>query len=125
MLSRDYKSKLIDGALEKARSIPRQRALERVIKSKANSKRRPVLSIEYHPALPPLSKILQKHWRVMVQDPHLKDAFPLPPMVAYRRPPNLKDKLVRAKVPPAYARPKRKTLGMNATLAHMFSQAKP
>ena len=48
----------------------------------------------------------------MVEDPHLKEAFPLPPMVAYRRPPNLKEKLVRAKIPPATTRPKRKTLGM-------------
>ena len=45
-------------------------------------------------------------------DPHLKEAFPLPPMVAYRRPPNLKEKLVRAKVPPSYSRPRRQPPGM-------------
>ena len=33
-------------------------------------------------------------------DPHLKEVFPLPPLVAYKRPPNIKDKVIRAKVPP-------------------------
>ena len=75
-------------------------------------KRRPVLSIEYHPSLPSLSKILSKHWRVMTKDPYLAEIFPLPPMVSYRRPENLKDKLVRAKVPKISSRPKRKLNGM-------------
>ena len=33
-------------------------------------------------------------------------------MVAYRRPPNLKEKIVRAKIPPVQSRPKRKQHGM-------------
>ena len=46
------------------------------------------------------------------QDPYLAGIFPLPPLVAYRRPPNLKDKLIRAKVPePAPLRPKGILLG--------------
>ena len=49
-------------------------------------------------------------------DPQLKEAFPLPPLVAYRRPPNLKEKLIRAKIPPPYSRPKRKTPGMTKCL---------
>ena len=112
LVSRDYKANLIDKAIDKAKNIPRQRALERVTKSKNDNKRRPVLSVEYHPALPPMSKILLKHWRVMVQDPYLKDVFPLPPMVAYRRPANLKEKLVRARIPPITSRPKRNLIGM-------------
>ena len=35
----------------------------------------------------------------MKQDPYLKQVFPQPPLVDYKRPANLKDKLVRAKVP--------------------------
>ena len=112
LTSRGYKSRLIDQAIEKARIIPRERALERVNVDKSKNQRRPVFSIEYHPALPPLSSALKKHWRVMVDDPHLKEAFPLPPMVAYRRPPNLKETLIRAKVPPVNFRPRRKTPGM-------------
>ena len=47
-------------------------------------------------------------------DPHLKEVFPLPPLVAYKRPPNIKDKLIRAKVPENVAtRPKRLLPGMH------------
>ena len=46
-------------------------------------------------------------------DPQLKETFPLPPMVAYRRPANLREKLIRAKVPkPMPSRPKRTMKGM-------------
>ena len=39
--------------------------------------------------------------------------FPLPPLVAYKRPPNIKDKLIRAKVPPeTQRRPSRTIPGM-------------
>ena len=49
----------------------------------------------------------------MVKDPHLAEAFPLPPLVAYRRPKNVRDKLIRSKVPPLPpARPKREIPGM-------------
>ena len=61
---------------------------------------RTIFVLTYNPALPSVSKILQKHWRVMVQDPYLKEVFPKPPMVAFRRAKNLKDHLIRAKVPP-------------------------
>ena len=112
LVSRDYKAKLVDASIKKAIQIPREQALKKVEKAQDPNKKRPVFSVEYHPALPSLSKILQKHWRVMVEDPNLKEAFPLPPMVAYRRPPNLKEKLIRAKVPPSHNRPQRKTPGM-------------
>ena len=107
LLSRDYKTRLIDNAIERAKAVPRSRALERV-KRQNQKTRRPVLSVEYHPALPALSSILKKHWRVMSQDPYLKEVFPLPPIVAYRRPANLKDKLIRARIPPDTSRPTRR-----------------
>ena len=55
---------------------------------------------------------MKKHWKVMVNDPYLKKVFPVPPMVAYRRAKNLKDKLVKAKVPPPTTRKKRQLQGM-------------
>ena len=53
----------------------------------------------------------------MVQDPRLKEIFPQPPLVAYKRPPNIKDKLIRAKVPKSMnTRPKRIIPGMKRCL---------
>ena len=49
----------------------------------------------------------------MSRDPKLQEVFPAPPLVAYKVAPNLRSKLVRAKVPstPA-ARPRRRIPGM-------------
>ena len=44
---------------------------------------------------------------MVTQDPHLKEVFPEPPLIAYKHPPNLKSKLIRAKVPKANLRPRR------------------
>ena len=49
----------------------------------------------------------------MVQDPRLQEIFPAPPLVAYKRPQNIKDKIIRSKVPPqSSTRPKRQSHGM-------------
>ena len=53
----------------------------------------------------------------MVQDPRLKDIFPVPPLVAYKRPPNIKEKLIRAKVPKINSyKPRRNLPGMKKCL---------
>ena len=46
-------------------------------------------------------------------DPHLREAFPLPPLVAYKRPQNIKDKLIRSKIPETQSRAKRNIPGMS------------
>ena len=48
----------------------------------------------------------------MTQDPRLKEIFPEPPLVAYKRPQNIKDKLIRSKIPQTSKVPKRNILGM-------------
>ena len=110
LLARGYSAGIINAAIEKAKKIPRFEALKKVVGSKETE--RPVLVIHYDPRLPSVSQIIMKHYRTMVQDPHLKEVFPLPPLVAYRRQKNLKQILVRAKIPSLPSRPKRKILGM-------------
>ena len=90
-------------------------ALEKVVRSKTTQ--RSVFAITYDPRLPSISKVVQKHWRSMIQDPYLKDVFPLPPLVAYKRQPNIKDNIIRAKVPEkGTGRPKREVPGMKRCL---------
>ena len=98
LLSRDYKPKIIDSAIERARNVPRNEALKKVNKEKTSS--RPVFVMHFDPRLPSIPAIIQKHWRTMTQDPRLKEVFPAPPLVAYKRPQNIKEKLIRSKVPP-------------------------
>ena len=87
LLTRKYKPGIINAAINKAKSIPRGEALKRI--NKQNSKeRRPILVITFDPRLPQIPAILRKHWRSMTSDPYLKEVYPLPPMVAYKRPEN-------------------------------------
>ena len=112
LLARDYPENLIDSAIEKARKIPRKVALLKVRNKK--SQNRPVFALKYDPRLPSISTIGAKHWREMIcQDQYLKKVFPQPPLTAYRRQNNIRDILVKAKVPPAPSRyPSREAKGM-------------
>ena len=82
LLARDYKTGIVNRAIQKAKTIPRQEALKKVPPLKENAGRRPILVITYDPRLPPIPEILRKHWRTMTSDPQLKEIFPLPPLVA-------------------------------------------
>ena len=115
LLTRGYRPGCVDAAISKARDITRAEALQKVVRNKAAQ--RSVFAITYDPRLPSITKVVTKHWRSMTQDPYLKDVFPLPPLVAYKRQPNLRDKLIRAKVPDQVTRrPKRNVPGMKKCL---------
>ena len=64
--------------------------------------------------MPALAPMLAKHWRSMTNsDAHLKECFPQPPLTAYRRQQNLKDILIKSKLPPPPRKyPKREIKGM-------------
>ena len=84
---RGYKNNIINNAIEKAKCIPRSKALEKVTKKKQGT--RPVFAITFDPRLPSIPQIVNKHYRTMVADPHLAEAFPLPPLIAYKRQKNI------------------------------------
>ena len=88
---------MVEGALERARAFPRDRALRKSIRPKQTQ--RPVLVTLYDPRLPAITTVQAKHWRTMVnQESYLKQVFPEPPMTAFRRQQNIRGHLVRAKV---------------------------
>ena len=115
LLDRGYKRGAIKAARDKALAIPRSEALKKVVREKTTS--RVVLAITHHPKLPSVPKIVNRHWRTMVAtDPQLKETYPQPPLVAFRRAASLRDKLTRAKLPPRATRaprPKRDRRGMS------------
>ena len=112
MESRGYSERIITAAIERAREIPRHVALRRVKKNQAN--KRPVFALKYDPRLPPIQSIQAKHWRSMVaQDPYLSEVFSQPPLTAYKRQKNVRDHLIRARVPQnPRSHPKRNMRGM-------------
>ena len=98
-VNRNYKPKMIDGAINKAVDIPRDIALRKVVKP--SHTKRPIAVVSWDPRLPPIDQIQPKHWRSMTHfDPHLKRVFPEPPMLGYKRPKNIREYLFRAKLPP-------------------------
>ena len=103
---------MVDSAINKVRLIPRERALKEVNMSKKN--KRPVFAVQYDPRLPSVSNITTKHWRTMVtRNKYLAEVFPKPPLTAFRRQPNIRSYLIRAKLPRGPERyPKRYQKGM-------------
>ena len=81
----------MNDAIQRVLDMNREEALKYRPKKEND---RTIFVITFNPTLPSVSQILQKHWRVMTTDPYLKKVFPQPP-----RPKNLKDQLIRAKVP--------------------------
>ena len=56
-------------------------------------------ALTYHPGLPDINKILREDHHLLHLNENLKKAIPLPPRLAFRRPPNLRNKLSRARLP--------------------------
>ena len=97
LLSRGYKVNYITKAFDKVKIIDRNVALQKV--AKQSEIKRPVLSLQYDPRLPSISNIIFRFWKVMVKNPRLKRIFPHPPMITWTRPKNLREYLIRAKLP--------------------------
>jgi len=95
---RNYPTGIIEGAIAKSRAIPRETALKQSVRQ--DSTDRPVFVALFDPRHPSIPNITRKHWKSMVsQDNYLKEVFPEPPLVAYKRQANIKDKIIKAKVP--------------------------
>ena len=76
-----------------------------------------------------MSNTQAKHRRAMVaQDQHLAEVFKQPPLIAYKRQRNLKDILVKSKIPAPIERYPQTTLkewlnvARHVLLAHMLKQ---
>ena len=98
LLERDYKAGIIEAAIQKAKKIDRKDAIKKV--ETKNTNRSPVFILTYDPRLPSVTDIVRRHWRYMVKDPYLAEVFKEPPLIAYKTAQNIKDKIIRAKVPP-------------------------
>ena len=95
---RGYSSRLVTTQISKALSIPRSDALKPTGGSESSLDRVPLV-VTYHPSLPAISKIIQRHLSILHSSTKCRAAIPNPPIVAYRRSANLKDVLVRSTLP--------------------------
>ena len=91
------KKPIIKRVIEETRKTNRNDTLRYKNKDKSNT--RTPLVVTYHPDLPPLAQIVNKHFSILQTNDKLKQVFPEPPLISYRRPKNLRDLIVRAKLP--------------------------
>ena len=98
LLERNYPEKIINMGIEKAKKVPRKIALMKVRKKTAEA--RPVFALKFDPRIPAIEPMVGKHWRSMkVQDKYLGECFKQPPLIAYKRQRNIRDFLIKSKIP--------------------------
>jgi hypothetical protein len=91
---RFYSELTVDNALEKARAVPRQKALKK--KQNRESQKIPIFAVKYDPRLPAIQSIQDKHWTAMTgQDQYLSSVFPESPLTAFKRQDNLRGIMIR------------------------------
>ena len=105
---RGYNKEALAPQFECATTKPREDCLLPSLK-KHQSPQIPLV-VTYSPTLPSLSKIAGQHHHILHLSERTKRAFPKPPTIAYRRPKNLRDLLVRADLAPRTPHPRGTTL---------------
>ena len=92
---RNYKNEQIERAFSETRAMDRNALLR--YKDKSKNTRVPFV-VTFHPDGPNFRNIIRKHWGIIESVDEVKNVFGDQPMVAFRRPKNIKDHLVRAKI---------------------------
>ena len=96
---RGYNSGVVSRAQHKAQGIKRSDLL--IKKKRINTSRpRPYFVTQYSTAAKHIGKIIKDNWAIIESDANLRQVFPEPPQISFRRAPTLRDKLVHNFLPP-------------------------
>ena len=96
--ARGYPSSLIQAAINKVSSIPRESTLRYVSKPKENSNRVPFI-VTHNPSHPPLSLWLREGTATLHTSRRMKEAMPDPPIVGERTSRSLRNLLMPSRPP--------------------------
>jgi hypothetical protein len=91
--SRGYPANIVEAAQQRASGVTRREALEPSRTDESNEDRT-ILVLTYHPHNIAIKNILMKNFNIIQDDPDLRQIFPKPPLVAYKRDTSLRDHLV-------------------------------
>ena len=104
LIKRGYKERFVREQISRAKQIPSSETLQEHNRYEDKS---PVpFTITYNPALPNIQEILHKKQPILHSTNHLQKIFKDVPFMAYRRSPNLRDLLVRARLKNSNTTPK-------------------
>ena len=95
LTKRGYKTKKTRKQIQKASKKSRQDCLKT---TKHRKNHRTPFVVTYHPSLPQLSTILKQNINILQNSKTCKEVFPEVPILSYRRPKNLRDILIRARI---------------------------
>ena len=95
LVARGYKENFVKAQIRRARNKTREEVLAPYIKEK--NERIPFVTT-YHPSLPNIGGLIRELQPVLHCSERCRNAVPNLPMVAFRRPKNLRDYLVHAKL---------------------------
>ena len=95
LTKRGYKTKQTHKQIRKASKKTRQDCLKT---TKQRKNHRTPFVVTYHPSLPQLSTILKQNINILQNSKACKEVFPDVPILSYRRPKNLRDIFVRARI---------------------------
>ena len=99
---RGYSEQLLDSEINRAINTSTDSSSSR--SNRRNSNRVPLV-VTYHPNLPRLEKTIRRYHHILQDSDRLRQAFPSLPIIAFRRPRNLRDLLVRAATSPNTGNP--------------------
>jgi hypothetical protein len=99
LVARGHSSTKVQQAIRKVYSLPRATVLEERPRNHDPNPKIPLVTT-FHPNLPPLRQIANTNHHILHTSDRLRRAVPDKPILAYRRPRNLRDMIVRATVPP-------------------------
>ena len=98
LTARGHSAKAVHLSINKVRSLPRSEVLKKKTPNQSTTVVTPLVTT-FHPNLPPLRRILTNNHHILHTSDRLQQAVPDAPILAYRRPRNLKDHIVRAELP--------------------------
>ena len=98
LMSRGFPKSQIDAAIKKATAISRPQALQRKKTAQNSHSNRIPFVLTFNPRLPEISTILKTYFPILQSSEKCKKAIPHVPFVSYRKPPNLRNLLVRARM---------------------------
>ena len=98
LIKRGYSRKILQRDANRIRAIPRHATLQSQEQKTTKADRTPFV-ISFNPALPKISSVVEKHITILRSSTNCKNAFPHPPVIAYKRNASLRDLLVHSELP--------------------------
>ena len=95
LIKRGYSRKIQQRDANRVRAIPRHATLQSQEQKTTKADRTPFV-ISFNPALPKISSVVKKHITILQSSTNCKNAFPHPPVIAYKRNASLRELLVHS-----------------------------